>query len=380
MQSQGDCEEWEEGEMIKILQGDCIEQMKTLPSESVHCCVTSPPYWGLRDYGVAGQLGLEKTPEEYVSKMVAVFREVRRVLRKDGTVFLNIADSYCGSNQGAGTKEPTAKQASNRGTRYMLTENHTSKLAKIDGLKPKDLVGIPWRVAFALQKDGWWLRSEIIWAKKNCMPESVTDRPTKAHEQVFLLAKSANYYYDAQSILEPVAESTASDSRTNDDNYNCGRPERGYPGGASKGSGMLKRKSWRGSKFHDGKNATIHPNVGKNRNTDNERVHGNLPGRDDGGAACNKPWQETRNRRDVWFISSQPFKEAHFATFPPKLIRPMILAGCPMRGTVLDPFGGSGTTGMVAEEEGRNSILIELNPAYIAIAKRRTQQQGLFCK
>jgi len=368
--------------MVTIMTGDCREVLKTLPDASVNCCVTSPPYWGLRDYGVGGQIGLERTPDDYVAGLVAVFREVWRILRDDGTLWLNLGDSYASGkgtcfNPGGNTSSFNVHlKAANV---HPLDRGNKSTLAA-NGLKPKDLVGIPWRVAFALQADGWYLRSEIIWAKKNCMPESVKDRPTKAHEQIYLLAKSANYYYDAPAIFEPVAESTASDKRVLNDAYECGRPERGYPGEASKGAGMLKRKSWRGSKFHDGKNAEVHPNVGKNRDAGGVRIHGNLPGRDDGGAACNMPGQEMRNKRDVWFIGSQPYSDAHFATFPPKLITPCILAGCPEGGTVLDPFGGSGTVGEVAEVHGRNSILIEVKPAYVEMAKRRTAQQGLFCK
>jgi DNA modification methylase len=302
--------------MIKFLQGDCIEQMKTLPDESVHCVVTSPPYWGLRDYGVAGQLGLEPTPEEYVVKMVSVFREVRRVLRDDGTLWLNLGDSY---SSGGRTSTTLQTVRNGKGDNSLM-----SRPPVCDSFKPKDLVGIPWMVAFALRKDGWYLRQDIIWAKPNPMPESVTDRCTKSHEYIFLLTKSAQYYYDADAIKEETV--------TNDD-------------------------------------------VLRDRETTKLN---NVPGRKRMEGLVSNNY-ETRNKRSVWTVTTQPYAEAHFATFPPDLIRPMVLAGCPITGTILDPFGGAGTTGLVAEEEGRNSILIELNPAYIEIAKKRTQQRGLFC-
>lgn len=367
--------------MVKILQGDCREVLKTLPDASVNCCVTSPPYWGLRDYGCAGQLGLEKTPEEYVANMVAVFREVRRVLRDDGTLWLNLGDSYAGSWGDSGHRpERTGKDGHQRdkSTEWFERNGHPQgpkpPTASVSGLKPKDLVGIPWRVAFALQADGWYLRQDIIWSKPNPMPESVTDRCTKAHEYIFLLSKSAKYYYDAEAIKEPAADSTMNDSRLNRPGYDVLRPERGFPGQPSRGAGLLIPKSYKGSLpgRKDG--------PGQNRRGKGDRIHGNLPGRDDGGAACNGPEQLTRNKRSVWTVTTQPYKDAHFATFPPKLIIPCILAGCPQGGTVLDPFGGSGTVSEVAEARGRNSILIELNPAYVTMANKRTEQQGLFTR
>jgi len=656
--------------MIKFLQGDCIEQTKTLPDESVHCVITSPPYWGLRDYGTAkweggdtncdhkqakeksrydyslatspiqdgerkgtdapkwkdvcpscgakkidNQLGLEKTPEEYVAKMVEVFREVRRVLRKDGTCWLNLGDSYAGS-WGATSHDLDGKAkrtgSNNRPPQSFVKSKRIDRgsgrwgggnLPPTGILKPKDLCGIPWRVALALQqpyytgkiknkddriwlaaiidgegcmfihkrkagqsngqgyerkndsygaglevanchesivkrcleitgagsicfqdkesrfknrnqrlfrwnlrsnecreivreiyphfigkkhearlllgcpssgKDaelahqglinlhngldagidfpepgsmyepGFYLRQDVIWSKNNPMPESVTDRCTKSHEYIFLLTKSAQYYYDADATKEPAADSTINDTRLNRPGYDVIRPERGFPGQPSRGAGLLIPKSYKGSLpgRKDGQ--------GQSRRGKGDRIHGNLPGRDDGGVACNNPDQLRRNKRSVWTVNTQPCKDAHFATFPPDLIRPCIRAGtsergcCPKCGgawkrilsestggtigrswhdhkndlkqgqraensakggsgyeqgktvgwqpsckcnihepiscTVLDPFGGAGTTGLVAEDEGRNSIMIELNPDYIAIAKRRTQQQGLFCK
>lgn len=308
---------------VEIRIGDCRELLAAMPDQSVHCCVTSPPYFGLRDYGVAGQIGLEPTPDAYVAEMVAVFREVRRVLRDDGTLWLNLGDSYAntpvGSFNGGGFKDKSA-QTGGRDLSGVETSGLMNKF-KASGLKQKDLIGIPWRVAFALQADGWYLRSEIIWHKPNPMPESVTDRPTKSHEQIFLLSKSPRYFYDADAIAEPSA----------------GRELFG-----------------------------------------NIRSKGHCEQRQDNNRRDMTPTTE-RNRRSVWTVATQPFSEAHFATFPPALIEPCILAGCPKGGTVLDPFGGAGTTGLVADRLGRNAILLELNPEYAAMARRRIESDaGMF--
>ena len=317
----------------RILQGDVRETPATLPDESAHCCVTSPPYWGLRDYGVEGQLGLEATPEEYVANMVAVFREVRRVLRDDGTLWMNLGDSYATGGGKVGQAPGGGKQGENWKLRGTMTPPNRMPLP---GLKPKDLVGIPWRVAFALQADGWYLRSDIIWAKPNPMPESVTDRPTKAHEYLFLLAKSERYYYDADAIAEPAI---------------CG---------------------WNGSYFRDERDLAVRPSTGMKPRQSAEK--GSFNGKTKGVANGNEAFRavtDMRNRRTVWTVATQPFSEAHFATFPPKLIEPCILAGCPEGGTVLDPFSGSGTTGMVALRCGRNYIGCELNPEYVEMSNRR---------
>jgi len=321
---------------IKILQGNCLDRLRDLPEKSVNTCVTSPPYWGLRDYGtgewVGGdpdcnhegtvlgnnrnfvdregrgsnnksissgdcykcgatkkddQLGLEETPEKFVENLVNVFREVRRVLRDDGTVWLNLGDSYL-----SGGRKTTTNQSLRGDNEYGVTRPKPS-----EGIKQKDLIGIPWRVAFALQADGWYLRQDIIWHKPNPMPESVQDRCTKAHEYIFLLSKSPKYYYDNEAIKE---ESQLDAS-------------------------------------------------------------------------------ETKNKRSVWSVSPVAYKEAHFATYPPELIKPCILAGCPEGGTVLDPFGGSGTTAQVSNNLNRNAILCELNPEYVEIAKGRLQESlGMF--
>ena len=345
--------------MLTILQGDAREKLfLEFPSELVQCCVTSPPYWGLRDYGTAtweggdygcnhtiirrgqssdskqatnlgssrdpiyssnclkcgakridSQIGLEETPEQYVTKLVEVFRELRRVLRKDGTLWLNLGDSY----------------ATQRNDHDWLKSVAIVKKGWHGGpdLKPKDLCGIPWRVAFALQADGWYLRSDIIWHKPNPMPESVTDRPTKAHEYLFLLSKNERYYYDAEAIREPHSE------------------------------------PWRGQGEHESST----PHSGRLDDPNKEQAAFTV--------AVRKYNPDGRNKRSVWTVPTEPYAEAHFATFPSDLIKPCILAGSRPDDTILDPFGGSGTTGAVAIELGRKAILIELNPAYIPLIKKR---------
>jgi DNA modification methylase len=340
--------------MVKILQGDCRYVLKTLPEGSVNCCVTSPPYFGLRDYKVDGQIGLEQTPDAYVAELVAVFREVRRVLRDDGVLFLNLGDSYCGYH---GNSKTIGLPSSSKGKTH-YNENARTTTVGIGVLKPKDLIGIPWRVAFALQADGWYLRQDIIWHKPNPMPESVTDRCTKAHEYVFLLSKSERYYFDQKAIAEPVTQSTIKRlSQPNLENQIGGDRVPGKTNGNMKAVGRGGKNAFRGQGHMRG----------------GENGPANRDGRDmkDVGTG------DTRNKRSVWTVCTRPYKGAHFATFPPALIAPMILAGCPVGGTVLDPFGGSGTTGEVAESYRRNSILIELNPAYIELQKQRTAQMGL---
>lgn len=299
-----------------ILIGDCIEQMKTLEANSVDCCITSPPYWGFRDYGVDGQLGLEKTPDEFVLKLTEVFREVRRVLKDDGTLWLNLGDSYAGKSQG-NCKSYSDKQKSNRGT------------TRIDsppaGLKSKDLVGIPWRVAFALQADGWYLRQDIIWHKPNPMPESVTDRCTKSHEYIFLLSKSPKYYFDHDAIKEPAINKVINKKAT----------------------------------------------VSKERKDLRSNVESRHRCSIEGGQSLQVSPDGKRSKRSVWTVSTKPFKGAHFATFPKDLIEPCVLAGCPKGGTILDPFFGAGTVGLVASIHGRSYIGIELNPEYVKIAEQR---------
>lgn len=343
----------------QIVQGDCREVLAALPAESVHCCVTSPPYFGLRDYGREGQIGLEATPAAYVEQVVAVFREVRRVLRDDGTLWLNLGDSYAGS-WGAQSREHAGKHApnvsalsANQVKAAAIRESGTGSLARTPGLKPKDLIGIPWRVAFALQADGWFLRQDIIWHKPNPMPESVRDRCTKAHEYLFLLSKNERYYFDAVAIAEP-AQSWTGRAATFDRSGNA-VADHIIPGQADaqhrpRGSGNKERKpaSARGVP------------VDTNGSTAGA-VAGSVPGE----AAA------TRNRRSVWMVATKPCPEAHFATYPPALIEPCILAGAPVGGTVLDPFTGSGTTGAVAVQHGRRFIGTDLNADYIALAHAR---------
>jgi DNA modification methylase len=330
----------------KILLGNAPDVLMELPDKSINCCVTSPPYWGLRDYGVEGQLGLEKTPEEYVQKMVDLFREVRRVLRDDGTLWLNLGDTYAAGGLGPGSGKQTTNYGSCNGSHI-----EKPRLAPM-GLKPKDLVGIPWRVAFALQADGWYIRSDIIWSKPNPMPESVTDRPTKSHEYIFLMSKSERYYYDHESIKEPAIYA-------NDD-----RRARAHENHKSMPTSIVNG---------------IRPRSDKQRG--HSRRHAGFNDRWD---LMDKYEQCSgmRNKRSVWTVSTHPFPEAHFATFPPDLIKPCILAGCPDGGIVLDPFMGAGTTGVVCADLGRNYIGIELNPEYVHIANERikqaTRQERLF--
>ena len=302
----------------KIYQGNCIEVLKDFPDGSVDCVVTSPPYWGLRDYGVGEQLGLEETPEEFVSNLVKVFSEVKRVLKSSGTVWLNLGDSYSQSGDlGIGGSD---KQRSNNGSNLVKRYNNSK-------LKPKNLVGIPWRVAFALQADGWYLRQDIIWHKPNPMPESVQDRCTKSHEYIFLLTKSPKYFYDPDAIKEKSVDKES------------------YSG---------RRKRVLNNKYQQ---TTGHLNTT--------------------GVPEGKTY-EMRNKRSVWTITTKPYKEAHFATYPIELPTYCIKAGCPEGGIVLDPFFGSGTTGLAAQEQSRRWVGIELNPEYIEIAKRRLSQQTLF--
>ncbi|MGI9463613.1 MAG: DNA-methyltransferase [Aestuariivirgaceae bacterium] len=388
--------------MIRILQGDVRDMLKTLPAESVHCVVTSPPYWGLRDYGTASwdggdpecnhkadlqkerpelvngvsswgprdgrptkecphcgakridrQIGMEPTMGEHIETMVGVFREVRRVLRKDGTCWLNYGDCYATAPNGRSAADTKATGNDDRTFR-------DKPFSTVGGtLKPKDLCMIPNRLAIALQDDGWWVRSEIIWSKPNPMPESVTDRPATAHEKVWLLTKSARYYYDAEAVRRPMA--AASVDRLSQDVGSQEGSHRAHAGG--KTNGTMKA-------------------VG--RKTDKQRGHSRRhAGFNDRWDAMPREEQQANgaNLRNVWTIPTKGYSEAHFATFPPALVEPCIKAGCPADGTVLDPFGGSGTTGMVADRLGRNAILIELNPEYADLIRKRIHDDaGMFAE
>jgi len=341
--------------MNRVIFGDCRDTMRDLKAQGVRaqCCVTSPPYFGLRDYGHPGQIGLEKTPEEYIAAMVEVFRCVRDVLADDGTLWLNIGDSYAGYH---GNKNAAYDAApSNKGGYF---ENQRKTLVNHNGIKNKDLIGIPWMLAFALRADGWFLRQDIIWHKPNPMPESVTDRCTKSHEYIFLLSKSERYFYDHEALKEPA--SPASIARWNQDIEGQIGSDR-VPG---KTNGNMKAVGGKG-----GKNAFR----GQGHQRDSDTGPANREGRDmqDVGAS------ETRNKRSVWTVATVPYKGAHFATFPPALIEPCILAGSRPGDLVLDPFIGSGTTGQVAQALGRQWIGCEINEAFAPLQQARTAQAAL---
>ena len=314
-----------------ILTGDALEQLRHLQPESVHTCVTSPPYYNLRDYGAAGQIGKEASVEEYLQSLVSVFREVRRVLRADGTLWVNMGDSYATRS---GNQPPTNTRNS-----CGHTAKHTPR-----GYKYKDLIGVPWQLAIALRADGWYLRQDIIWNKSNCMPESVRDRCTKSHEYIFLLSKAERYYFDAAAISEPIAESSAKRYLQNIE--------------AQKGSDRQPGKT-------NGPMKAALPRFGGEKYGNNTTPEARTK--------SGKVYAPTlrRNKRDVWTVSTSGFRGAHFAVFPEKLIEPCILAGSPLGGTVLDPFAGSGTTGVVAKRLRRDFIGCEVNPDYAQMAADR---------
>ncbi|MDE1901318.1 MAG: site-specific DNA-methyltransferase [Alphaproteobacteria bacterium] len=396
---------------VRIVQADAREALRELPENSVHCCVTSPPYFGLRDYGTATwengdaecdhrgapmrtkaqinancgtgqdgknaeanefyreicgkcgarrvdrQIGLERTPDDYVDALTEIFREVRRVLKDDGTLWLNLGDSYAGSMKGIGADGKAyagKKQQTNKGAVGISSTLPPS--AKDYNLKPKDLIGIPWRVAFALQADGWYLRQDIIWSKPNPMPESVTDRCTKAHEYIFLLSKSERYHYDNDAIAELITDSTVLRVLQQDTESQTGSPR---ANGGAKTNGNMK--------------AVLRKQFDKEMGGGGTSFAGHSGYRKADGTLLTNG---RRNKRSVWEVATVGFAQAHFATFPPKLIEPCIKSGCPPGGTVLDPFGGAGTTGLVAERLGRNALLIELNPEYAAMAERRIHEDA----
>jgi DNA modification methylase len=301
---------------------DCLDALRSLPGDSLHCCVTSPPYYGLRDYGMDGQIGREATPEEYVTRLTAVFSELRRALRPDGTFWLNISDTYCGTGNKGGYADP--KYPDGR------TGDHVSITQKRPGCKPKDLIGIPWLLAFALRADGWYLRNDIIWEKANPMPESVRDRCSRSYEHIFLLTKSKKYYFDSAAIAEPIAAGTAA-------RLTAGRND-----------------NHKYADYVPGQNTIQNINRPRAAGTFNEFNRSPL-----------------RNKRDIWRINTVPYSGAHFAAFPPKLAETCILAGCPENGVVIDPFFGSGTTGYAAKKLNRQYIGIELNPEYCELARER---------
>ena len=305
-----------------IINRDALYALRELPEESVHCCVTSPPYYALRDYGLDMQIGREDTPEQYIDRLTEVFRELRRVLRSDGTLWLNIADTYCGTGNKGYHADP--KNPKGRNGQQIARNN------RVSGCKQKDLIGIPWLLAFALRADGWYLRSDIIWQKENPMPESVKDRCARCYEHIFLFSKSQKYFFDYKAISEPIAPATAE------------RLKRGMKGGNKYGKPV--------------------PGQPQPQSINRPREHGEIKDAD---------INPLRNKRDVWKINTVPFKGGHYAAYPPKLVETCLLAGCPEGGIVLDPFMGSGTTGMVAAQMGRHFIGIELNPEYTELAYKR---------
>lgn len=330
--------------MERIICGDALEQLKGLEPESVNTCVTSPPYYNLRDYGTPGQIGTENTPEEYINRLVAVFREVRRVLRPDGTLWINIGDSYAGSGKGRMADGTHYLGKPSKSGEYKGVTAGSLKKTVAQGYKPKDLIGIPWMLAFALRADGWYLRQDIVWSKSNCMPESVKDRCTKSHEFIFLLSKAPKYYFNAEAISEPIAGSSTKRYLQNLES------QRGSDRQPGKSNGPMKAALPRfgGKKYGDCTEVEARTKSG--------RIY--MP-------------TMRRNKRDVWTVSTASFKGAHFAVFPEKLVEPCVLAGCPEGGTVLDPFAGSGTTGAVAKRLHRDFLGIEINAEYASMAADR---------
>lgn len=355
---------------VRIHVGDSLAILSTMPSESVHCVVTSPPYYGLRDYGVAGQMGMEETPAEFIANMVALFDEVRRVLRSDGTCWVNMGDSYA---RAGGTDKKVSETALVGSTRNTLTQmsDRTSKLS--GGFKSKDLMMMPHRLAIALQDAGWYVRQDIVWAKPNPMPESVTDRCTKSHEYIFLLTKSAKYFYDAGAIKEDcVKGSCGSEFHTGKTGeHQLGRAST-KPRGVGFGHGTDSEARGRGRIRTAGNITAAKSQLAYEAGDKKHRTKAGLLAYSERTRA-DAEFQESgkRNKRTVWTMATHSFKEAHFATFPPELPETCIKAGCPVGGTVLDPFFGAGTTGLVADRLQRDCIGIELNPAYAELARKR---------
>jgi DNA modification methylase len=321
---------------VTVLEGDVRQMLRRLPARSVHAVVTSPPYWQLRDYGFEGQLGLERTPELYVKSMVKVFRQLWRVLRDDGTIWVNIGDSYSGNGGQYGNTKSTLQ-----GSKHSECNGKRRPVKRAPGLKRGDLVGIPWMLAFALRKDGWYLRSDNVWHKPNGMPSSVTDRCTQNHEYLFLLSKERQYYFDQQAIAEPVA------GDPNAVKNDWGRKDYDVPGQKAQ-----KRSSRSGNLQRVYDVNVSNPGLGRNI-----------------------PWEgATRNKRTVWTVATEAYEGDHYAAFPAKLVEPCVLAGCPPGGTVLDPFAGTGTTGAVAVAHGRKAVLIEGNAQYVPLIPHRVEQ------
>jgi DNA modification methylase len=354
---------------FEIRVGDSAALLRGLPDESVNCVVTSPPYWALRNYEAAGQIGLETSIEEYLARIVDVFEQVRRVLTLDGTCWVNMGDKYAQTGRG-GIGTASTLTGGRRSQEQSRAEHVTEKRVPI-GLKNKDLIGLPWRVAFALQAAGWYLRSEIIWHKPAPMPESCVDRPTRSREQVFLLAKRSRYFYDAAAVREPTTDGRA----IREEEYTRLNSKR--DGQREQTRRLVPISGWMhkpGASHHAHRLTAADRQVmrcfSRKRATDANPRQQPIEANDDGTAKYSER-STLRNRRTVWAIASVPFKGGHYATFPPKLVEPCILAGCPRGGVVLDPFMGAGTTGVVALRHGRRFIGIEINPEYAELARRR---------
>lgn len=348
-------------EFNKVIEGDCLEALKQIPDQIINCCVTSPPYYALRDYGNEKQIGLEKTPEAYINKLVAVFHEVKRVLKDDGTLWLNIGDSYWGSGSRGYDFTGKMSEASllQQGSKGTINLSGLPKLQNnSNGYKKKDLIGIPWMLAFALRNDGWYLRQDIIWSKPNPMPESVKDRCTKSHEYIFLMSKSPKYYFDYEAIQEKAISADI-------EQYNHGEVDIRF-GGSKYGDNDDPHYATKSGKTWQPQYKNLEYNGQQNHSFHERRAEG-----------LQDEIYMVRNKRDVWNVATQPVKEAHFATFPEKLIEPCILAGCRVGGVVLDPFFGSGTTGRVCVGLNRQYLGIELNPEYIEISEKRTNNVQL---
>jgi len=369
---------------FKIIQGDSLESLKTLDSETIRCCVTSPPYWGLRDYGVEGQIGQEKTFEEFIDKLVEVFEEVKRVLTKDGTLWVNMGDSYAGSSKGLmGNGDYCAKTGTKQKTNV---GSLSGKKKNLCGFKPKDLIGQPWTLAFALRRAGWYLRQDIIWNKSNPMPESCLDRPTRSHEYLFLLSKSNRYFYDYKAIFEPVTSGPSDIRKMVEGKERIGGKHKGLFDSLFKASAttnIWRKRGVGGSRVEEhipvgkeGPNSGFHKThvPGKENSKPVKRFGARGEGDDDNGQGGRVYEGEDvlyRNKRSVWNIATTPYPGAHFATFPKNLVKPCILAGSAPGDTVLDPFSGSGTTGLVATELGRKYVGLELNPEYVKMSEKR---------
>lgn len=344
----------------------CIEGLAKIPDNSIDCCVTSPPYFGLRDYGNSEQIGMEETPEQFVSKLVEVFKEVHRVLKKEGTLWLNLGDSYSTGGRAFDSNKYKGKNTFNQNMGWR---------SATPGLKHKDLIGIPWMVAFALRSSGWYLRQDIIWNKPNPMPESVTDRCTKSHEYIFLLTKSPKYYYNIDAIRTPVKDSTAQRMAQQIEKQKGSERVPGKTNGNMKAVGPGRKPRPQDNK-QENQGSTTGIKAYSHRGSGDKKLTGHSGNFDKNG---NLIGNGMANKKSVWTVTTKPFKEAHFATFPPDLIIDCIKAGCPEQGIVLDPFMGAGTTALVARQLNRNYIGFEINSEYIKIQEKRLSKKlGLF--